>query len=124
MSKDREYELTLERRPEYVYACVKAASISLAIIVSFLSEAVEFCNEQGLERILLVRDIPAMLSDTDIYFAGIEFSKTVGTIKLALVNPFSNYAAPLDFVETVTSNRGAQMKVFSDAAEAAAWLLM
>lgn len=123
MSEKCNYELTLERRPQYVYAHVKASSVSSEMVIDFISRSVAFCKEAGVDRLLLVRDIPQMLTDTHIYYAGVEFVKILGDIKCAIVNPFPEFKESLHFVETITSNRGAQHRILPDIAQAEAWLL-
>lgn len=123
MSEKCNYELTLEQRPQYVYAHVKASSVSSEMVIDFISRSVAFCKEAGVDRLLLFRDIPEMLTDTIIYFTGVEFAKILGGIRCAIVNPFPELNGSLHFVETITSNRGAQHRILPDIAQAEAWLL-
>ena len=122
-SQARPYILTFTVHPEYIYAELKGDTISPEIIRSYVLEIVDKCSETGKDRILLYRDIPAVLTGGEVFFTVNESLQALKGKKLALVNPHVAIADQVDFGITVGQNRGGNYRSFSDTDAAVAWLL-
>jgi hypothetical protein len=123
MPPEKLYQLTFTDRPEYLYAELKAKTISVKIIEQYVSEIIARSNETGKRRILLYRDIPEILSGGEVYFTINDSLKAFAGKKVALVNPHKNLEPGIDFGMTVGRNRGANYKSFENFADAEKWLL-
>lgn len=117
------YLLTFTVHPEYLYANLTDETISAEIIRDYISEIVAKCEATGKHRILLYRDIPAVLSEGEVFFTVSESLEALARKKLALVNPHSAIGAAVDFGVTVGQNRGGNYRSFNNVAAAEAWLL-
>ena len=123
MNEEKNYHLTLENRHSYVFAHVKADTVDEGIAVGFLTETIAFCRNLDIDRLLLLREIPVMISDLSIYFASDKFLQMIWGIKIAIVNPFPELSEQLEFFHLVTTNRGADHYTFTNVPDAEAWLL-
>ena len=119
----KSYRLTFTEHPEYLYANLTGSTISAEIIRDYVGEIVAKCEATGKNRILLYRDIPAVLSEGEVFFTVSESLDALAGKKLALVNPHSAIDAEVDFGVTVGQNRGGKYGSFTDVAAAEAWLL-
>jgi len=117
------YQLTFIVHPEYLYANLKSDTISVQIIRDYINELVAKCDETGLRRILLYRDIPAVLSGGEVFHTVNDSLGALAGKKLALVNPHPDIETKVDFGMTVGQNRGGNYRSFRIVAEAEAWLL-
>ena len=117
------YQLTFTVQPQYLYANLTGDSISAEIIRGYISEIVAESNATGKQRILLYRDIPAVLSEGELFFTVNESLEALTGKKLALVNPYAAIAPAVDFGVTVGQNRGGNYHSFSNVDAAEAWLL-
>lgn len=119
----RSYQLKLTVYPEYLYADLKSDTISIEIIRDYVAEIVAKCDETGLRRILLYRDIPAVLSGVDVFHSVNESLVAFSGKKLALVNPHDAIRNDVEFGMTVGQNRGGNYRSFKTVEEAETWLL-
>ena len=117
------YQLTFTEHPEYLYADLKGETISPAIISDYISEIVAKSDETGKDRILLYRNIPAVLSGGEVFFTVNQSLDALVCKKLAIVNPYANIATAVEFGVTVGQNRGGNYRSFDNVAAAEAWLL-
>jgi hypothetical protein len=117
------YQLTFTVHPEYLYANLTGKTISVQIIRDYISEIVAKCDETGRRRILLYRDIPAVLSGGEVFHTVNESLSALAGKKLALVNPHADIEEKIDFGMTVGQNRGGNYRSFKTVADAEAWLL-
>jgi hypothetical protein len=117
------YLITFSVRPEYLYADLKGETISAGIIRGYIREIVAKSDETGKHRILLYRDIPAVLSGGEVFFTVSESLDALTGKKLALVNPHLAIEAAIDFGVTVGQNRGGNYRSFNNVAAAEEWLL-
>jgi hypothetical protein len=123
MSEPKPYDLTFEQRPEYLYACVKASSIDEGMARAYLEETAARCHEMGANRLMIYRDIPAVLDTTAMYFAATYVRKILHGIRTAFVNPYTSNEKMLAFASNVGFNLGEQHQVFNNEARAEIWLL-
>lgn len=117
------YELVFEERKDYLYARVSADSIDPATALQYLSEISRKCAVKGIHQIMLVRNIPKMLNDGDLYFTAIGFQQMIGTRRVAFVNPYRDIREDMKFAVVVGMNRGGQYNIFDTEVEAERWLL-
>ncbi len=117
------YLITFTVNPEYLYADLKGETISAEIIRDYIREIVAKSNETGKHRILLYRDIPAVLSGGEVFFTVSESLDALMGKKLALVNPHLAIESAIDFGVTVGQNRGGNYRSFNNVAAAEEWLL-
>lgn len=117
------YALTFEERPGYLYARVAADFINREIAMAYLTEVADRAHFLQTERLMLHRDIPAMLPDGVLFFVTAEFQKMIDPIKTAFVNPHLSNADAFNFAITVGTNRGARYNIFKNDTDAEAWLL-
>jgi hypothetical protein len=117
------YLLTFEERPGYLFANLKAESVTEEIIRAYVVDLVAKAQEAGLTRILLYRDIPAIMSVTSMFETVRESLDALRGKKLALVNPHLSIESDLQFGVTVGQNRGGNYSVFDNVPDAEAWLL-
>jgi hypothetical protein len=117
------YELTLEERPGYLYARVKAATITEEIAQSYLHKVARRCNDLDSTRLLLHRDIPATLPSGIAFFIATEFQSLIQGIRTAIVDPLVSNREDIDFAVTVANNRGGDYRAFTNDTDAEEWLL-
>jgi len=117
------YTLTFTVHPDYLYANLTGETTSAEIINDYITEVVAKSNETGKHRILLYRDIPAVLSEGEVFFTVNQSLEALARKKLALVNPHEAIGGAVDFGITVGQNRGGNYHSFSNVADAEAWLL-
>ncbi len=120
---DKQYELTLEEREGYLYARVEAHTITEEIAMEYLQEVTDRCRELNCERLLVDRDIPAMLPDGTLFFVAAEFQKMIAGVRVAFVNKYLSNDDALEFAVRVGVNRGADYGIFDNQQDAERWLL-
>jgi hypothetical protein len=120
---DTPYELTFHEREGYLYAHVKASTITEDIAMSYLREIKARCARINCIRLLIDRDIPATLPDGKLFFVAAGFQKMIQGIKTAFVNPYISNDDSLNFAIMVGTNRGGDHAMFNNVAGAEKWLL-
>ena len=95
------YELTFDERPGYLYAHLTGDRVSAAIIRDYIAEVVAKSDATGKHRILLYRDIPAVLSEAETFFTVRDSLDALRGKKLALVNPHAAIQKEVKFGVTV-----------------------
>jgi hypothetical protein len=121
-SSEKEYRLTFEERPAYLYARIEATLINRDMVMAYLDEIADKCQSSKYDRLMVDRDIPEMLDDTAIYFIANEFIEKIPGIKTAIVNPYEDNADALKFAMMVVKNRGARFESFTNPEDAEVWL--
>ena len=119
----RPYELTFEHRPHYLFVRVTAPDIDREIAIDYLTEVARRFAAAGTGRLMLVRDIPVMLRDSDLFFTAKDFLRMIGHTTVAFVNPHAEIADGMQFAVMIGNNRGAKYNVFANEIDAEAWLL-
>ena len=119
----KQYELTFDERAEYLYAHLTGDRVSAEIIRDYIAEVVAKSNTSGKHRIMLYRDIPAVLSEAETFFTVNESLEALRGKKLALVNPHADIQKEVGFGVTVGHNRGGNYADFTDTIAAERWLL-
>ena len=119
----RPYEIIFTEHPEYLYVELRGGRVSPDIIRDYIADILAKCGETGKTRILLYRDIPAVLSEGEVFHTVNESLQALSGKKLALVNPHENIRSAVEFGMTVGQNRGGNYRSFNNVAEAQEWLL-
>jgi hypothetical protein len=123
-SPNKPYTLTFETRPNYLYVRVASETISPQMVVDYLQEITYRCHRTGQTRLMVHRQIPQTLSETDIFFTGTEFAHMgIDRIKIAFVDERVENREHLEFAMLIANNRGANLKLFADINDAQKWLL-
>lgn len=117
------YELTFDERPDYLYACVKADKMTREIALSYLSKIADECTRLRCKRLVIERDVPVMLADSDLFFTTSDFTKMIKGVRVAFVNPHSNIDDHMEFAMIIGTNRGARFSLHSTVKEAEVRLL-
>ena len=120
---DIPYELTFDKRPNYLYAVIKADSIDRHTALRYLQELADKCTEVNAERVMLERRIPATMSDADTYLIIQDITRLIGPRRMAVVNPYDSNSEAMAFGNLVGANRGLPYRVFDSSDDAEAWLL-
>ena len=120
---DKEYQLTIEKRPDYLYARIEATLINRDMVMAYLDEIADKCKRSEYDRLMIDRDIPEMLDDTAIYFIANEFIEKIPGTKTAIINRHEANADALKFAIMVVKNRGARFESFTNSEDAEAWLV-
>lgn len=118
------YDLIFETRPQYLYARVTSETISPEMVVEYLHEVTEKCRKLAHTRLMIERDIPATLSETDIFFTGTEFAHMgIEAIRIAFVDGRAENTDHLEFAMLVANNRGGHVELFHSVPDAESWLI-
>lgn len=117
------YQLVFEVRDGYLYAGLKAETISQEIISGYVADVIAKAHETGKSKVLLYRDIPAVMSTHQVFGTVNDSLDAFRGIKLALVNPHAAIDEDIKFGLTVGQNRGGNYKSFNNVEDAEAWLL-
>jgi hypothetical protein len=119
------YELTLEERPGYLYAHIKADTMTTEMSAAYLSEIVDKCAALGLKKVLIYREVPYIInSAVSIYYSMQEEIQLLKGLTLAVVTPFPATEEGLNFAILVSNNRGADFKLHPTIEAAEEWLLV
>src|SRR5688572_30803071 len=117
------YELNFEQRPDYLFAKVTADTITTETAIAYIQEIGAKCAELKFSRVMIYRDIPAVISTGSIYFLVHDLASILRGVKVAFVNPHPENQKGLDFATLFGSNRGGKFSLHSDIASAEEWLL-
>lgn len=118
-----QYDLIFEHREGYLYACVTAAKIDRKTALEYLHRVADAVRDSPYNRLMLERDIPAVLSTADIFFTAEDFLDLVRGLRVAFVNTHATIQAELEFAMLIGTNRGAKYGLFNNVPDAEKWLL-
>jgi uncharacterized protein (DUF779 family) len=117
------YRLRFEERPQYLYVRVSADTIDRASALSYLDKVAKKCADIGARKMMIVRDIRPILSDTDVFFTTQDFLNMTKGVRVAFVNPYFENSEHMKFAVRVATNRGGRFSVHNTEAEAERALL-
>jgi hypothetical protein len=118
------YELTVESRPEYLYAYVKGEEDSVSIDRRYLSEVASQCRARRCDKVLIEEDLRTQLSMSEMFDVASWISKLgLQGVKIAFVDRHPDHRPGNLFGETVAVNRGVWVKVCDSVAQAEDYLL-
>jgi hypothetical protein len=119
-----DYHLTIIERDSYVQATVTGTNTPENML-RYMKEAYEACRARGKSAVLLEMNLAGESLDVTSIFRVVEERSADGAKlrKIAYVAPIvGKDPARAHFAETVAVNRGVNVKVFRDIAEAQSWL--
>src|SRR5437667_2156919 len=93
MTSPKPYELTFEKRPDYLYARIKAPALDRATALDYLGEIADRCAATRCKRLLVDRNIPAATTDADAVLAIKDYVRMSAGLRVAFVNRRSSGAA-------------------------------
>lgn len=118
------YNLVLERRDGYLYACVTADLITLNMVVEYLNRISQAARDSHSGRLLFVRRTPLMDSTADYQLAANLLRNMLPPdTKIAIVDEHDNDPAGARHKIQVLGSRGLNAKAFDQVSEAEGWLL-
>src|SRR5688572_25423643 len=116
------YELIFRPREGYLHALIRSDTMTADMATEYLGRVAEKCDELYCDRVLIERDVPVTLSDSDLFHVTQYFFGLMGNRRVAFVNPHAKINEYMDFGITISTNRGANFRLFNGVAEAEAWL--
>lgn len=124
MQSPTSYQITFERRPEYLYAFVTAETEDQEMSVAIWEEILEEFDPDKCEKIMVEQDIPEInVTYFEKYECVNRLVPELRRIDVAFVDKYSEQMELNKFTELVATNRGLTVKVFIDLDEAEKWLL-
>ena len=119
-----EYELTIEKRPLYLYACVESTTINREMVMSYLAEIFEAFRSGQYSRLLIVKEIPAALEQDDFAFIATEIMRSGAQgLRIAVVDEFPDHADLNRKGAAKARKTGLDVEFFGSFASAVHWLL-
>jgi hypothetical protein len=118
------YDLTLEYRPQYLYAFIRGEKDSYEISRQYWQEIADECNRSGIKKVLIEEDIAENISMPDMYRFASEIPEFgFHGVRVAFVDRQESQYQLNQFGETVATNRGLVSRVFNNFADGEKWLL-
>lgn len=118
------YDLTIEGRPTYLYACLQAEFISLEIAVQYINELMAHLRTTGYDRVLFVRDTPSAMSKTHYAIvASVIANMLPQHIKFAVVDRSPSHAVIKGTLLQEREEKHRNINAFDSFDEAEEWLL-
>jgi hypothetical protein len=115
-------ELLVQHIKDYLHI-VDSRTIDSNTLGKLLNEILSLAKESDSSKILVdLSNSPIELDVMDYYKGGVEFAKLFFGFKVAFV--FNEIKKNYSFGETVASNRGATIHLFTSEAEAIEWLTL
>ncbi|MBX3283179.1 MAG: hypothetical protein KF756_11950 [Acidobacteria bacterium] len=121
-TESKPYELIIEVRADYLYARITADAIDRHTANEYLQRIASECVQHTLNKVLIDRRIPMMMSDADNYLLIMDMARFLGRRKIAFVNPFEQIDAKMELSEVMSRNRNVPYRVFRNEEDAIAWL--
>ncbi|MCU1289636.1 MAG: hypothetical protein JWN60_1865 [Acidobacteria bacterium] len=122
--KAKNYHITFEQRPQYLYVYVTGKHDSLEISRQYWLEVAANCQKLNCKKVLIEEDIPIAISMGDMYQLGTDISQMgFRGVRIAFYDRYAEQNELNEFGELVTVNRGLYGKIFNDVNEAETWLL-
>ena len=118
----RPFGLTIEQREGYLYARVKALSISLEDFAKLLNDLSDECARCSCEKLLLYRDVPSMPGVGNTFEIVSAMLRLLPGLRVAIVNPYPSNSDLLDFASNLAKTRGYALAIFPDEPDALKWL--
>lgn len=123
MSGEDICEVSFEKRPHYVFTHLKAASAAQVLPLTFLVESAALCNEHQTRNLMLLREIPDVLTDTTAFFTAVRAAEILRNIKFAVVDRDPGHFRAIKLLEQVLTSHGVVSRSFKNESDAEDWLL-
>ncbi len=117
------FGLLIEKRSEYLYACLTAEELDRAAALDHLAEIAQECANRRLKKLLVERTLAAVDKDTDLLSTFSEFIRMSVGVRVAFVGRY--HLTPLELRQLASFNDlgGAEFEYFTSVQEAESWLL-
>ena len=122
MERARLYDLTFEKRPDWVVARLRSATIDHLTVLDYLAEIAVTCAKWHSRALLIERDIPMVLSDEEMLDSWGVFLNTRTEMRVALFNPHPDIEQPLQQLVSATHVGGVNAAYFRDISAAERWI--
>lgn len=120
----KQYRLTFEERPGYLYALVEGERDSYEISRAFWQEIAAKAASIKSDRVLIHEDIQMAVSFAEVFKLASEIPEMgFGTARIAFVDRYLEQNEINEFGELVAVNRGVNGRIFRDVDTAVEWLL-
>jgi hypothetical protein len=117
------YELKFENREGYLYAYLKADTMTGDDAQSYLREVMDEAHRLRQKRVMIDRDVPVMLPAGPLFFVTRDFVDMIRGMRVVYVNRYADLDDDMKFAITIATNRGAQYTVLRTVEAAEKWLL-
>ena len=119
-----DYELTIEEREGYLYACVEAEEISFELVIEYTNALVQRLRDGQYSRLLLHTKTP-VLESTDCYeIASYIVRNAISRdVKIAVVDSIPGHASRQERISCVSRTAGLDLKSFATIEAGKDWLL-
>jgi hypothetical protein len=118
----KKYTLTFTEHPEHLHAIIRCETMDRDIALAYLREIADKCSELRSRRLIVERDVPVMLPDSDLFFTTDDFMRMVPRVRVAFVNPYAQLQDQMEFAIMIGTNRGAEFSVHNTIDAAEKWL--
>lgn len=117
------FEMTLTEKPGYLHAIVTGQN-TLENVMMYLKELHQECEARSVNRVLIEERLSGRRLETwDVYQIAAEGSQRgAGRFDAVAYVDVNASGELMKFAETVANNRGIPMSLFSNVADAEAWL--
>jgi len=123
-SDGKEYSISFELRPQYLYAYVQGEADSYDISRAYWTEISAECAKLDIKKLLVDEDLAKPINSVSEVFQGAAERAFMGLsgLKIAFVDRHPDHHEQNLFGELVATNRGLFCKVFDDLREGEEWL--
>ena len=122
--ENQSYKIQFEDRKLYLFAYVAGETDSLEVSLQFWADILKETKELNHRKVLVVENFGNSISTFDTYILNQRLGQMgFFNIRIAFVDEVPGHEESNLFGETVATNRGLIVKVFSDTGEAEKWLL-
>ena len=116
------YELTFEHRARYLFANIKAGSISMQSAFEVLQEIMSKCRELGSDRLMVRQDIPTSELPNAAIFVVCKLEATDRHLRLAFIDENITHD-DMQVFDVAAGIMGLSAKPFASVSQAEQWLL-
>lgn len=116
------YELTIERQPGYLHARITAAEIDRRLALEYFSEIVVECRRTNADKLLIERNIGAMIPDDQLFDTMKDFVQMSLGIRIAFVNTNIAIEDAMRHIIFYGAGIGGQFRYFDNKGGAERWL--
>ncbi len=117
------YELRFDKRDGYLFAHVKSDTVDAQMVKQYTSEIAGKCNMLGAQRVMVLREIPAMMTDEQIEGLVDTVLEVFRGVSVAYVNPHQSNSPGLRLGALTANRRGGDLQIFDSPDEAEAWIM-
>jgi hypothetical protein len=118
------YELTLEEREKYFYACVVAPYIDVHIAVAYLNELMEAVRKTRHKKVLFARETPMMQTRREYaMIASVIANMLPADVQFAVVDRSPSHPVIKQCILDERERKHRHINAFDTFEEAEAWLL-